>query len=114
MERAIANCLEAIRRARTSMGSAGAKLDMNHVWLHVWPVIDAPLEQLTALKGTISPLTPGAGIEEVAAQGRVVAPDGSVHPSPPASPTSPARASWPTSAARRPSGSSRSTTTRRR
>ncbi len=80
VERAIGNCLEAIRRARASMGSAGARLDMNHVWLHVWPVIDAPLEQLTALKGTISPLTSGRGIEEVAAQGRVLAPDGSVHP----------------------------------
>ena len=80
VERAIGNCLEAIRRARASMGSAGAKIDMNHVWLHVWPVIDAPLEQLTALKGTISPLTSGRGIEEVAAQGHVLAPDGSVHP----------------------------------
>lgn len=79
VERAIASCLEAIRRARASMGSAGARLDTNHVWLHVWPLIDAPLEQLTALKGTISPLTSGRGIEEVAAQGRVQAPDGSVH-----------------------------------
>ena len=67
MERAIGNCLQAIRRVRASMGSAGAKMDMNHVWLHVWPVIDAPLEELTALKGAISPLTSGRGIEEVAA-----------------------------------------------
>ena len=29
---------------------AGARLDMNHVWLHIWPVIDAPVEELTALR----------------------------------------------------------------
>ena len=45
---------------------------MNHVWLHLWPVIDAPVEELTALKRTIAPLTVGAGIQEVTAQGRIV------------------------------------------
>ena len=39
-ERAVENCLESIRRARVARGSAGAKLDMNHVWVHVWPVVD--------------------------------------------------------------------------
>ena len=34
VERAIANCLEAIRRAARSRGAAGARLDMNHVWVH--------------------------------------------------------------------------------
>ena len=62
-ERALANCLEAIRRARASRGAAGAKLDMNHVWLHVWPVIRAEVGQLTALRDKIAPLTAGAGIE---------------------------------------------------
>ncbi|HSK55252.1 MAG TPA: carboxyl transferase domain-containing protein, partial [Jiangellales bacterium] len=79
-ERALANCLEAIRRARTARGPAGTRLDMNHVWLHIWPVIDAPLEELTALQRTIAPLTAGAGIEEVLAEGRVAAHDGRVHP----------------------------------
>ena len=64
-ERAIANCLEAIRRARTDRGAAGAKLDMNHVWVHVWPVVEADVDQLTALQAKITPLTDGAGIEEV-------------------------------------------------
>ena len=45
-ERAVANCLEAIRRARTPAGATGAKLDMNHVWVHIWPVVDAELDEL--------------------------------------------------------------------
>ncbi len=76
-ERAVENCLEAIRRARTERGAAGAKLDMNHVWVHVWPVVDADLDQLTALQTKITPLTDGAGIEEVQAHGRVPGADGS-------------------------------------
>ena len=75
-ERAVENCLEAIRRARTERGAAGAKLDMNHVWVHVWPVVDADIDQLTALQTKITPLTDGAGIEEVQALGRVPGPDG--------------------------------------
>ena len=46
-ERAVASCLEAIRRARTSPELNGAQLDMNHVWLHIWPVVDAQLSELT-------------------------------------------------------------------
>jgi acetyl/propionyl-CoA carboxylase alpha subunit/acetyl-CoA carboxylase carboxyltransferase component len=78
-ERAVASCLEAIRRERSSRGSAGSRLDMNHVFLHIWPVIAAPLDELTALQSTIAPLTSGAGVEEVLAQGRIAAPDGRVH-----------------------------------
>ncbi len=70
-ERAVENCLEAIRRARVARGAAGAKLDMNHVWVHVWPVVDVDEAGLTALGTKISPLTDGAGVEEVVAQGRV-------------------------------------------
>ena len=53
---------------------------MNHVFLHIWPAIDAPLDELTALQATMAPLTRGAGIEEVLVQGRIAAPDGRVHP----------------------------------
>ena len=80
VERAIANCLEAIRRARAGRGAKGARLDMNHVWLQVWPVIEAEVEQLTALQNSIAPLTAGAGIEEIRADGRVAGPNGSVTP----------------------------------
>jgi acetyl/propionyl-CoA carboxylase alpha subunit/acetyl-CoA carboxylase carboxyltransferase component len=76
-ERAVAACGEAIRRARAARG--GARLDMNLVSLQIWPVIDAPVEELTALQSTISPLTAGAGIESVQAEGRLLGPDGKVH-----------------------------------
>ncbi|MEV5965557.1 carboxyl transferase domain-containing protein [Kribbella sp. NPDC051952] len=79
-ERAIANCLEAIRRARTERGAAGAKLDMNHVWVQIWPVVEAQVDEVTALQRNIAPLTAGAGIEEVLVQGRVAAPDGTINP----------------------------------
>jgi acetyl/propionyl-CoA carboxylase alpha subunit/acetyl-CoA carboxylase carboxyltransferase component len=78
VERAVANCVEAIRRVRAASRSKASTLDMNHVWVHVWPVIDAELEQLTSLRRQIAPLTVGAGIEEVLAEGRVATPDGAV------------------------------------
>ncbi len=43
-ERAVENCLESIRRERVARGTDGAKLDMNHVWVHVWPVVDLDLD----------------------------------------------------------------------
>lgn len=79
-ERALASCLEAIRRARAARGPSGAKLDMNHVWLHVWPVIQAEVGQLTALRDKIAPLTAGAGIEEILADGRIADELGSTTP----------------------------------
>ncbi len=79
-ERAVENCLEAIRRTRTARGAAGTKLDTNHVWVQVWPIVDADVDQLTALQTKITPLTDSAGIEEVLAQGRVAGPDGKPTP----------------------------------
>ncbi|HEX5090312.1 MAG TPA: carboxyl transferase domain-containing protein [Nocardioides sp.] len=79
-ERAVENCLEAIRRVRASRGAAGSRLDTNHVWVQVWPIVEADVEQLTALQSKITPLTDGAGIEEVLAQGRVIGPDGKPTP----------------------------------
>ncbi len=79
-ERAVENCLEAIRRARVARGAAGSKLDMNHVWVQVWPVVEIDADGLAALGNKIRPLTDGAGIEEVLAQGRVLGPDGTPVP----------------------------------
>ncbi len=79
-ERAVENCLEAVRRARTERGAEGAKLDLNHVWVQVWPVVEADVDQLTSLQQKITPLTDGAGIAEVRAQGRVAGPDGTPVP----------------------------------
>jgi acetyl/propionyl-CoA carboxylase alpha subunit/acetyl-CoA carboxylase carboxyltransferase component len=71
VERAIANCVEGIRRARALRATRQVALDMNHVWVHIWPPIEADLDQLTALRRSIAPITAGAGIDEVLAQGRV-------------------------------------------
>ena len=107
----MANCLEAIRRARHA--APGARLDMNHVWLHIWPPVEADLDQLTALQGKIAPITAGAGIEEV----RIQAGRGARRPATPC--RSAARFSYQPGSGRhlhlgrrrRPSGSARSTTT---
>ena len=79
IERALANCLEAVRRARTTLG-AGARLDTNHVWLHIWPPVEADLDQLTALQGKVAPMTAGAGIEEVRIQGAIAGENGHTLP----------------------------------
>ncbi len=75
-ERAVETCLESIRRERVARGTDGAKLDLNHVWVTVWPVVDLDLDALGALGEKISPLTDGAGVEEVVAQGRLAVPGG--------------------------------------
>lgn len=71
-ERAVQNCLEAIRRTRSSRGSAGSKLDMNHVWVYVWPPVNLGLDDIKPLQDRITPLSDGAGIEEVLCHGRFV------------------------------------------
>ncbi|WP_342372759.1 carboxyl transferase domain-containing protein [Propioniciclava soli] len=73
-ERAVENCLEAIRRTRAARGPAGSTLDMNHVWVTVWPEIDLELSDIAALQHKITPLSDGAGIEEVVAQGTLARP----------------------------------------
>jgi acetyl/propionyl-CoA carboxylase alpha subunit/acetyl-CoA carboxylase carboxyltransferase component len=80
VERAIANCVEGIRRARGVLATRAMPLDMNHVWVHVWPVISTDLDQITALQRGIAPLTVGAGIDEVQAQGRVRRSSGEIQP----------------------------------
>lgn len=79
-ERAVEHCLESIRRVRSARGSAGSRLDVNHVWVTVWPPIEADIEQLKALQDKITPLSEGAGLEEVLAQGRVLTDQGSIEP----------------------------------
>nr|WP_300142477.1 carboxyl transferase domain-containing protein [Propionicimonas sp.] len=74
-ERAVENCLEAIRRTRAARGSAGSRLDMNHVWVYVWPQIDLDLRDVMELQHKITPLSDGTGIEEVLAEGTFVRPD---------------------------------------
>jgi acetyl/propionyl-CoA carboxylase alpha subunit/acetyl-CoA carboxylase carboxyltransferase component len=79
VERALANCLEAVRRARSALGG-GTRLDMNHVWLHIWPPVEADLDQMTALQAEIAPMTAGAGIEEVRVEGSIAGQNGHALP----------------------------------
>ncbi|MGB2935935.1 MAG: carboxyl transferase domain-containing protein [Nostocoides sp.] len=79
-ERALAQCLEAIRRARGHLATREHRLDMNHVWVHIWPPVDSDLDQLTALQTKLAPLTAGAGIEEVRIEGRIAAGGGRTVP----------------------------------
>ncbi|WP_179796068.1 carboxyl transferase domain-containing protein [Actinomycetospora corticicola] len=76
VERAIADCVEGIRRVRAVRSSRAVPLDMNHVWLHIWPAIEAELEQVTAVRASIAPITSGAGIDEVLVSGRITTPEG--------------------------------------
>ena len=71
-ERAVENCLEAIRRTRAARGAEGSRLDMNHVWVYVWPDIDIDLRDVMALQSKLTPLSDGTGIEEVLAEGTFV------------------------------------------
>jgi acetyl/propionyl-CoA carboxylase alpha subunit/acetyl-CoA carboxylase carboxyltransferase component len=71
-ERAVENCLEAIRRTRAARGAEGSSLDMNHVWVYVWPEIDIDLRDVMALQHKLTPLSDGTGIEEVLAEGTFV------------------------------------------
>ena len=71
-ERAVENCLEAIRRTRAARGAEGGRLDQNHVWVYVWPEIDIDLRDVMALQSKLTPLSDGTGIEEVLAEGTFV------------------------------------------
>ena len=71
-ERAVENCLEAIRRTRAARGAEGGRLDQNHVWVYVWPEIDIDLRDVMALQSKLTPLSDGTGIDEVLAEGTFV------------------------------------------
>ncbi len=73
VERAVAGCLDSIRQARAA-DPAGARLDMNHVWIRVWPVLEAP-EGLIGIRSAVAHLVTGTWVEEVVVQGRIVRPD---------------------------------------
>lgn len=79
-ERAVKNCLEAIRRVRVARGSEGKKLDMNYVWVYVWPVVHFDLHDISALQSKITAFRDEAGIEEVLTLGRHAEPRDGVIP----------------------------------
>ena len=63
LERALAACLDGIRRAQTQQRKK--RLDTNRVVLHVWPLLDIPRRSVPAIARRIAPLTINAGVDEV-------------------------------------------------
>ena len=63
IERAFAECLDAIRRAQAQRGMK--RLDANRVAIYVWPVLDIPEDRLPAITQRIAPLALNAGLEEI-------------------------------------------------
>lgn len=72
----LAACGDAITRARQDLDPAGKRLDMNHVWLDIRPLIDVAPEDLAAWQRATVPQAAQAGIEEVLIQGRLPRTDG--------------------------------------
>ena len=70
VEHLLIGCLDAIRRARGELPGAMA-LEWNRVMLHVWPVVDFPLDELDDVVRRLAPLTEGLGLEHVVVSGRV-------------------------------------------
>ena len=70
IERALAACLDGVRRAQALRGSR-RRLDANRVVLYVWPVFDVPLERLANVARNVAPLTVGAGLEQIVIIGRL-------------------------------------------
>ncbi len=73
VEHVLVGCLDAIRRARADLPD-GHRLEWNRVLLYVWPVVDLPLEELSVVARSLTPLTEGLGIEQVVVSGRLVLP----------------------------------------
>ena len=73
LEHVLDSCLDALRSARTAEQAAGrgaARLDWNRVLLYVWPVVDAPLEELDAVVRVLAPRSENLGLEQVLVQFR--------------------------------------------
>ncbi len=63
IERAIAACVDGIRREQTHRH--GKRLENNRVSMFVWPVLDIPESELAAIGHIIAPITYGAGLEQI-------------------------------------------------
>jgi biotin carboxyl carrier protein len=63
VERALAACLESMRAAQAQRGAK--RLDANRIFLHVWPPVEVPVQELSSFARATAPLTAGAGLEEI-------------------------------------------------
>ena len=69
VERALAACLDGIRRHQTKPG--GKRLEANRIFLFAWPTIEVSMDDLGDFAREIAPVTVGAGLEEIMLHGRV-------------------------------------------
>ena len=65
IERVVAACLDGVRRAQSKRGTR-RRLDHNRILLYAWPVIELPIANVASAVLAMTPLTFGAGIEELA------------------------------------------------
>ena len=73
VEHVLAGCLDAIRQARSELPGAH-RLEWNRVLLHIWPLVDLPLDELTAVARRLAPLTEGLGLEQIVVSGQLAGP----------------------------------------
>jgi len=64
VEHILAGCLEGIRRCQATRPARG-RAQANRVLLYIWPTVDLPLHELTAVAARLAPMTVGLGLEEV-------------------------------------------------
>jgi acetyl/propionyl-CoA carboxylase alpha subunit/acetyl-CoA carboxylase carboxyltransferase component len=77
LERILDACLDSLRAARSGDREL-ARLDWNRVKLYVWPVVEAPLNELGQVIRSLAPRTEALGLEQVMVQVKMAASDGGV------------------------------------
>jgi acetyl-CoA carboxylase carboxyltransferase component len=73
VEHILISCLDAIRRARTELPGAH-RLEWNRVLLHIWPVVDLPLDEINQVARRLAPLTEELGLEQIVVAARFAQP----------------------------------------
>ncbi len=75
LEQVLAACLDDLRQARAELPPE-QRPEWNRVVLNVWPVVEVPIAELEPVIRALAPTTEGLGLEQVAVQARLAAPDG--------------------------------------
>jgi len=70
VESVLVGCLDAIRRELARRGP-GRPLEWNRVLLHVWPLVELDLAEVSEIVRRLAPLTEGLGIEQVIVSARL-------------------------------------------
>ncbi|MFE3194108.1 carboxyl transferase domain-containing protein [Nocardia sp. NPDC059240] len=77
-ETVLNTCAEVVAQARRELDPAGNRLELNHVWLDIRPIIDVDTTALADWLHATAPQIVRAGIQEVIVHGRVRRGDGSL------------------------------------